>query len=303
MNFNKLRTVIVSFAKRGITLYLLAFLLFHVIVNNDLLKLKALNHFLPSDSRWEKLEKSPDKLTSEGLNEFLDYYEHVIQYMPKWAGAYGMLGFCHYYLGDQEKAISFYKKAIDVEPRFFWSYFNIGVMHFKNGNYEKSVGAFENAMERNSPNALVFTQLSHIYQDVIRRTGNSDDTVKKKLNVSYHDCFALLVSNYYHLKNFPAMLRAATYMIDADSGNTDVAYYYAGLAAYEMKAYERAALLLKECVRRDSANTYALHYLGLCLKELGKEQLAAGILRKVKSLPQGKNPIFSKDDEIKIKIF
>lgn len=303
MNLRNPLKIIVSFAKRAGILYILAFVLFHTVVDRDLLKLKVLNHYLPSGGQWAKFVENPERLNRKELEEFAVYYKKVIHYMPQRADAYGMLGFCYTHLGEDDKAISSYKKAIQLEPHFFWPHFNLGVIYFKNGQYKQAVKTLQKAMATSSSHALAFIKLSKMYQDIVGRRRDSDDTIQKRLDGGYRDCFALLVSGYYHLRNFPVMLRTATHVINSSFGNKDAAYYYAGIAAYELKAYERGAFFLQEGIRRNPHNVHALHYLGLCLKALGKEKMSVMILQKAESLPKTENPIRLKEDNIEIRIF
>src|SRR3989338_4014880 len=101
--------IISNVFRQGMVVYLLLFLAFQHLVDYERLKVKALNqlrpnsvnylrHFLYTDDRQSIVD--PIK-----LRENLYYYSKVVEFMPGNPDAMGIMGFCYYYLREQDKAI------------------------------------------------------------------------------------------------------------------------------------------------------------------------------------------------------
>lgn len=162
---------------------------------------KTLNQLMPSFDYLAEFEKGRRGLNEKRLHQYARYYKKVVEYLPGRAGAYSMLGFCYYHLGENEKAILSYKKAIALNPHFFWSQYNLAVIFFKSGRYEKSLKAVQEAVAIRPGPTLLFIRSSKIYQDIFRESGYSTELLQEKLKAGYRDGRLLLGLSRYYLGN------------------------------------------------------------------------------------------------------
>src|SRR3989338_9562781 len=95
-----------------------------LIVDHEKVKARAmvvtLNHLIPSFDGIVELMENRGRANGERLKEYINYYQQIVEYIPQNADAYGMLGFCYYYLGKHEEALASYKKAAQFNPHSFW---------------------------------------------------------------------------------------------------------------------------------------------------------------------------------------
>jgi len=129
------------------------------------------------------------------LEQYKGYYKQVTESFPKIAETYGMLGFCHYYLGEYKEAEAAYKQAIKRNPHFFWFYHNLGVMYFSKGYYKEAVQFLSLAMKTNPKNTLKTIHSSRmIYIPIMRsKAKNLDYSMKGELQKGLKHCYKLLI--------------------------------------------------------------------------------------------------------------
>ena len=187
------------------------FLVSHMIKERERVKDKAavmtVNLNMPSFDGLIEFNAGRGK-DAEFLKEYVKYYEQIIKYQPASWGSYGMLGFCYYHLGDEEKAIHSYEKAASLNPYFFWFYHNLGVIHFRNGEYEKAGEFFKQAADLDPSLTLTAILSSKVYRQV--RVGDKDfaKELKRNLKLGYEACYKLLIISSYgraHPENIPSL--------------------------------------------------------------------------------------------------
>lgn len=132
------------------------------------------------------------------LNQYLIYYQKVVEYLPQSAVAYGTLGFCYFHQGDYDKSMVFYQKAVALAPYFFWFHYNLGALHFAKGNYEEATRSFQTALKTDFETSLQFFYRSKIYTDFFRGHEDFNNTLSEGLKMGYRQSQRMLVlSNYY----------------------------------------------------------------------------------------------------------
>jgi tetratricopeptide (TPR) repeat protein len=81
------------------------------------------------------------------LAEFEEYFKLVTDSYPDQSDAYGMLGYCQYYLGEEDKAIQSYVSAIKINPDFMADDYNLAVIYYGQGEYAKAILFAKKALE------------------------------------------------------------------------------------------------------------------------------------------------------------
>jgi adenylate cyclase len=73
-----------------------------------------------------------------------------INIAPNYADGYGLLALIYNNLGEPEKAVEFVEKGMKINPYYTWDYlFNLGWAHYTLGNQDKAIEALEKAQQRN----------------------------------------------------------------------------------------------------------------------------------------------------------
>ncbi|MDD3374507.1 MAG: tetratricopeptide repeat protein [Candidatus Omnitrophica bacterium] len=93
-----------------------------------------------------KLE-SNQELCSYELKSGIEYFLQLLDMVGPIGSTYGNLGFCYYYLGDQEKAIKMYDKAIELDSERYTYWMDLGIISFNSKLYDKAISCFEKAFE------------------------------------------------------------------------------------------------------------------------------------------------------------
>jgi len=87
-------------------------------------------------------QQEPDK---NKIHCYVDYYEHLLEIFPSLWEAYGMLGYCYHYLGDEEKAIKYLNFAINHCPEIFWNYYNLAAIYIEKHRYDEASALLQKA--------------------------------------------------------------------------------------------------------------------------------------------------------------
>ena len=305
----KYHNILLLFGKSLVTAGLLVYFIFtikNLVGDYEQAKIKALNRIRPISHdnliAIKHKNKSPD---IKDLKLHAYYYQRVTETIPRRADAYGLLGFCHYYLGETEKAVDFYQKAIEIRPDFFWFHFNLSVIHFNKGRYTKAIASAQKALGTDLKKSLAFILGSQrIYMPVVSKRINAyDDSLKQLFEAGYKDCYVILMLSYYYLNDYPQVIRQASYPLRAGRKDGDLFFFYSGLASFHMNQYVQAISFFQETLKRNSQIADAYHYLGLCFLSLNKKELGLGALKKADLLKRKGEALDFDDREVTLEIF
>lgn len=266
-------------------------------------KMGSLNSLIPNSFDYLVNLSAQEEVDANKVREYVRYYNQVVDFIPKQAGAYGILGFCYYYLGEYEKAFYAYQKAIALNPAFFWFHYNLGLIYFNTGQYAEAVKAFQKATQTRADFTLMTMSSSKVYIQLRLLVEGFEDAALPNLQQAYQNSFKLLILSYYQLNDFPSVIATATYAIDNKLDEQGVFSYYAGLAAYKMRRYKEAVFSFQECLKKNPRNKDALYSLGLTLKALGKIAQSQSILQQAKMLEQESSENMLSKDDVKLHIF
>src|SRR3989344_2978441 len=103
--------------QRVFVLYLILFYLFLSSVNYSDLASKwrgaALSRLMPDHTWLTFYLDRHGHVPNRYLDEFIQFYTQLLEYMPYTADAYGMLGFVYYHMGNKEEALKAYQRGIE----------------------------------------------------------------------------------------------------------------------------------------------------------------------------------------------
>jgi len=161
---------------------------------------QEINWLMPVSYRYlEEVQQNPDQIDKKKLKKYLRYYQKITQFYPDMADAFGMAGFCHYYLGQMDNSIRAYRKAIEINPHFFWFYYNLGNIYLKNEQNALALEMFQKALKTKPQAAWTFIRSSQmIYVPII---SNRFNEVSRDLKEGYERCYKFLMVTQAILNN------------------------------------------------------------------------------------------------------
>ncbi len=282
------------------------FLLSNIIAERDGAKFYArfgeLVFLKPSFIDLFAFEANPKEVDPKVLNTYVEFYEKVITNFPNSADGYTILGFCHYFMGDESKAIEMFQKTITLNSKFFPAYYNLGLIHFRQGQYSKAIDFFKKALVIRSADRYKMTSSFKTYQFMYNENNDFLDTVPKRIKAGYRDGYVLLIDSWHKTKDFSQMFKDSLYAIKARLDDNGIFYYYAGVAAYELKEYRKAITFLKQYSKINVNDSDAAYYRGLSLRGLKKEREAKTFFKKAVELQKAQGIYFNKIDNINLRI-
>ena len=247
---------------------------------------QAMNRLGPPVSYFKDFLVPHEHYDAFKLHQCIYYHKRVVDfYSFEKSEAYGMMGFCYDRLGDLESANKFYQAAVDVNPNYFWPYYNLGVNAYKKKDYSQAVNHFQRVLERNVKINLYLLYRSKVYTDVrLSDPDYADYNYLEGLRDGREAAYIFMLECLSKLGAYNQLFEVAILAIKEGIGDQDIFYYYAGLAMYYQKSYERALELLRIAVQKNSQNVDAYYYLGLCMRDSGKEILSQKFLDISKQL-------------------
>jgi len=255
----------------------------HELMNNAVPT--TLSRLTPPIDYFNEFVDRQDHYDHFKLMDCIYYHKAVAQFYPiQKSESYGMLGFCYERLGQQAQAVDSYKQAIAANPDYFWPYYDLGVIFYNQAKYAQAEDYFHQAIARDPVRTIVLLNRSKVYNDVklSKQDGRYDFLAGfKQGRVT---AYILLMDCLYKTGSYAQLWKAATNGIDEGVDTQGVFYYYAGLAAFNLKSFPNAIFFLQNAAQRDPTNADAYYYLGQCLRVAGKEDMAGMFLAKVAGL-------------------
>jgi len=169
-------------------LFLVAVGIFYMAVDRNALKVKTLNHFLPSVKEIKSFNEHPAIMSREQLTDILVYYKKGCDYTandPEQPAPCSMAGYAYYYLGDTKQAIRYYQYAIRGNEYFFWLYFNLGVIYYNEGLYDKASEEFGRALNVSPEKSMYFLVLTKTYKEIALFLGIGPEDYMDSLKEGY----------------------------------------------------------------------------------------------------------------------
>jgi tetratricopeptide (TPR) repeat protein len=110
-------------------------------------RMAALNNLQPQPADYfltlNNADAQPDR---NKVLCYVDYYQYLLRVFPNLWDAYGMLGYCYHYLGDDARAVAYLKTAIQNYPNYFWNYYNLAAIYIRQSNDEAAIDLLKQAL-------------------------------------------------------------------------------------------------------------------------------------------------------------
>lgn len=291
---------------RTVILYLVAFAVAYFFLDHKAAKWHSygatLSRLQPSYTYLTQYSDGRIAFDRKKLLAYRLFFTHLTAVMPTRYDGYAMLGFCQNELGDADAAIVSLKKAADAVPPFLWFNYGLGYLYFQKKDYELAAEYLNRAVVSNPELILKFVATSKPYLDAIATIPDFQKEFPERIQSGFRDSYKLLVLSYYHSQQYDRLLGAAQTAVNLKLDNDGFFYYYLGVGAFYARKFEPAVAYLQKSLEQNPEAAESYYYLGLVLKEMGNEPLAAGALQKAKSLEDLKGTSYSDLKHIKLRI-
>ncbi len=275
---------IVLFLKRSMILYLIALLLLGVIIDHNRIKLKTINYLAVPINYMVELSEGEAPLDLWKLRDHMRFYDKVAVYLPNSVMAYGLLGFCHYKLGNEKKAISLLKKAIENNPNYFWFHYNLGLIYLKRQKTEKALLAFQKGYMVNPEGSKYLLLASRLHQrkrdeslsekEFLKAEDKILQQIDDKLGKGYERTYLLIMQSFNKQKKYESLLHSALVGKKEQLVPDKVCFYYAGVGSYFIGNYQDALMFFQRYLRVAADDPEIFHYIAKCLKAMNQVKLA-----------------------------
>lgn len=208
------------------------------------------------------------------LDDYIYYFQRVLEVFPNHADVYGMLGYCYYYRGEIEKAVVSYQKAIKLNPHNFLFPYNLGAIFYGQENFTEAKNMFRVTLSINPARTFQSLKSSRIYQSIILSADIKGQDVGASVGITNDRANKLIILCYYHLKDFSELISHAVSSIAENRSDKEFYYYFAGVSFYEFGNYKEAVNAFRECLKVKTNYYDASEYLAEAFRQMNKHDAA-----------------------------
>lgn len=191
MSFRKLLLLLKFVCTRVAFAFVVFFIITHAVIDFEKIKfglnLRQLNFMMPTNYDYLlDLEKKHQPADREKIRGYIEFYLKVIEVLPERADAYGMLGFCYYYLGDFESAVKAYQEALRLKPEEFWFSYNLGAIYYNLKAYSQARVYFNKSTSYDLNQTYSYILNSReIYMPILKKFDKPEVEVQNRLVEAY----------------------------------------------------------------------------------------------------------------------
>jgi tetratricopeptide (TPR) repeat protein len=166
----------------------------------DQARIKALNELRPDALNDLLIVEGKQRPDDRRFKAYLRYFRSVAALVPERADAVAMQGFCHFHLGDRERAAAAYEQAVLMAPSFSGFRYNLAVIYFKAGQYSKVMEQLQLAMASDPQESLLYVLSSKIYGLLMLARINAGTSMQDQVVESYQKIQRLAIMAQYRLQ-------------------------------------------------------------------------------------------------------
>lgn len=291
-----------TLGSRTIVLYLFAAVFIFLIADFhrawDHVVTSTLSRYMPSYDYLIKFDKDRRTFDLRKMQEFERYYQKVVEFMPLLPEAHAMLGFCYFYNGESTKAEKAYESAIRLYPKVFNFHYNLGIIALKKDDQVKVLKHFKNSVEIPPLENISFIVATRMYQPFLPFARQPDTlalAMGERTQETYRSAYIQLLLAAENVEDYKSMLLYARQGVTRGFLDKATAYYFMGVASYQLKEYENAVGFLQESIANNFQYAQAFQIMALCLQFLNRPEsksafVAASSLRHDGKIFKAKEP-------------
>lgn len=172
----------------------------------DTAKYRILNRLLPNFQLL--INEAPIHVSPIKWRLFNNYYRRILEFMPKRADAWHILGYCEAHAHNRKKALEAFEQAYALAPNFFWNAYNLGLFYFQEARYPEAIRVLNHALRLPYEPTLKTIYAEKIYYDILRPNADQPERLMQSLQNGRRDALKLLIWSQQHInspehKNIP----------------------------------------------------------------------------------------------------
>ncbi len=267
---------------------------------------QTISRLTPPINYFELYVEPQGDFNKDGLKECIYYHQKVAYFFPYQSPeANSMLGFCYYRYGRVDRAVQAYQRSLELNPVYFWSYYNLGVIAYNRKDYPRAYSYFRTATEQDMVKTMLIISQSKVYSDVIAsdKAATQGYDVEKSVKSGYEKAYIGIMATLFKAEKYAQLLQFSVKNASAKEQGQDIYYFYAGLAAFHLKVFDKAAVLLEKSIELNGQNADAFLYMGLCLQAGGRNDLAREYLSTAAALHRQYGSFANRHEVFDVQIF
>jgi len=225
-------------------------------------------------------------LSQSQLQQCVYYHQKVVDFYPfQRSEGYQMMGYCYDRLAKPSNALKAFQKAMESNPNYFWPYYNLGLESYKAGQWQRAINYFQQALQTDLRFNIILLAHSKIFLDVrLSNRKNPDYDFLGALREGSENAYIFMMESQGNLKDYKKLFETSMIGLKQEIGDPDIFYFYAAKAAFHLKLYDQSIELLKSSIQNNPNNYEAYLYLGMCMRLVGKEDVAQALKFKADQL-------------------
>jgi tetratricopeptide (TPR) repeat protein len=191
----------------------------HIIREHDLVeeksKMVTISYYFPNFDYFADIvsgAQQPKKDWMEGYYFgkpyiFHTYYQKTVDLFPDNGAAHYLLGFCEYYMGNQDVAVTQFEKSVEADPYFFWSYYNLGVIYFQQGKLRKSVEIMTKALSLSNEITLAIINRDSLFHQIWHKVANPSEVLERNVEEGQKDAVLVMTASFIKAGGYAQALK------------------------------------------------------------------------------------------------
>ncbi len=288
-------------------LYVAWFLLAPHIVDftaiSERIKVKRLNDTRPDFSALVTYHEEHSKLNMKDADLYQRYFEMVVHYVGDDPIAEHALGFANLTINNNKKAVEELEAVSARVPVLFWPDYNLGVYYYRQGQFNKAADHLNKAINV-PPNVVMKLMVDSIIYRQILASKAFKSSLVMRIQQARMDASVLLLAALEHIDADQAMMSMSLQIInDGSQSASPAVYYYAGLAAFKLKRYDKALVLFEKNIALDGKKPWSYLWLARLFDAAGDSEKAKEYLKAFSVLKESQPQLLRYDQEMDYKIF
>jgi len=261
---------------RGFILYVLLFILFLSIFDQQRAMLKTMDYLSDTPRYVTNFAVGREKFDRVLFVSAIRYYKIFSKVFPISDIAKTALGYCYYQMGEDDKTIEYYHQALKKNPNLFAIHYNLGKIYYQQKNYDRATKHFQQAIDLFfKDKAFAFSGGISPYKFTFDKDLTKYNARTLEMQYIYAKCYESLIWCYEKKKDYSAILDSAITGIKLpEKEDKSFFYHFAGLASFELGDYDAAVKFFKKSLEMDSNNMDSVHLLNLSFEKMGRHDIA-----------------------------
>ncbi len=265
--------------QRSLFLYVVLGILLFRLINPQVATVNRLNRIkVQIEEDLDRFALGEAPLKRDSFKWGVRYYKKVLSLLLKAALisgdslktslAYGNLGYCYYYLSDEQSALEAYQKAVNLAPAFYSYSWDLGTVYFQKGDLKNALDLHRRSLEAMP---LTLKYYSSFFRSIAHLGFPAEGVLTELFKRAYVDeerSFRIMSRVFFEGREFERMRDTVLLGLvqHADSAGLSLD---AGLAFMMLGDYAQAAVFFEKVMELSPGDGPSAHYRDFCLNRSG----------------------------------